>query len=182
MSVCAVLVIDVQLAPFNTPPPVYRGEQVLAAINRLIAWARGRALPVIFVQHDGPVGSPMEPHSANWQLHPGLRREAGDAIVRKTACDAFHQSELQAVLQQHDVGQLLVCGFASEFCVDTTVRRAAVEGYQTVLVTDAHSTKDRPALDAERIVAHHNWLLPRIVLPGNPISGKSVEQITLHGV
>jgi nicotinamidase-related amidase len=47
----------------------------------------------------------------------------------------------------------------TEFCVDTAVRSAFERDYQVTLVSDGHTTFDTPALEAERIVAHHNQTL-----------------------
>ncbi len=47
----------------------------------------------------------------------------------------------------------------TQYCVDTTCRAAGDLGFRAVLVADAHTCMDTPALAAERIVAHHNATL-----------------------
>ena len=47
----------------------------------------------------------------------------------------------------------------TQFCVDTTVRRAVSNGFDVVLVEDGHATSDFGVLTADQIVAHHNRLL-----------------------
>lgn len=59
--------------------------------------------------------------------------------------------------------RLVVCGFQSEFCVDTTTRRALALGYPVTLVADGHSTTDNGVLSAAQISAHHNATLTNIV-------------------
>ncbi|MFJ8526575.1 hypothetical protein [Bacillus sp. NPDC094106] len=45
----------------------------------------------------------------------------------------------------------------TQFCVDTTCRRAYSIGYkENILVKDAHSTFDTAVLSASQIVEHHN--------------------------
>ncbi|MNL42777.1 Isochorismatase family protein [compost metagenome] len=56
----------------------------------------------------------------------------------------------------------MVCGYATEFCVDTTVRRAAGLGMPVTLAADAHTTHDKPHASGARIRAHHNATLPAI--------------------
>jgi nicotinamidase-related amidase len=48
-------------------------------------------------------------------------------------------------------------GFATEFCVDSTLRNAASKDFAIVVVADAHTTADNPVLKAELIRQHHNW-------------------------
>jgi nicotinamidase-related amidase len=56
-------------------------------------------------------------------------------------------------------------GYATDFCVDTTVRSAASRDYGVIVVSDCHTTKDRPVLDAERIKAHHEWMWENLICP-----------------
>jgi nicotinamidase-related amidase len=54
---------------------------------------------------------------------------------------------------------LVVAGIQTEYCVDTTCRRAYSLGYDVTLVQDGHSTWDTPDLCAPQIIAHHNRTL-----------------------
>jgi nicotinamidase-related amidase len=55
-----------------------------------------------------------------------------------------------------------VCGLQSDFCIDSTVRRALALGYPVVLLSDAHSTIDNGVLSAAQIVAHHTQTLRHV--------------------
>jgi len=79
--------------------------------------------PVIFIQHESKSGY-LEYGSAAWQLASGLEVEATDTKVRKTTPDAFLRTELEAILKNRGIARVVVCGMHSEFCVDTTTRRA----------------------------------------------------------
>lgn len=94
-----------------------------------------------------------------WQLDPRLVAQPSDLYVRKKTCDSFHNTDLQALLQARGVTSLIACGLQSEFCVDSTVRRALALGYPVTLVADGHSTLDSGGLTAEQITAHHNTTL-----------------------
>ena len=83
-------------------------------------------------------------------------------IRSSEATDSFHHTELQPVLQARGVKSLVICGLQSEFCVDTTTRRALALGYPVVLVSDGHTTMDNSVLTAAQISAHHNETLTNI--------------------
>ena len=57
--------------------------------------------------------------------------------------DSFADTPLRAKLDELGVGHLVICGAATDACVRTTTGRALIEGYDTTLVGDAHTTDDR---------------------------------------
>lgn len=157
----ALLVIDVQLGMFESPliPPVHDGTRLLAAISGLIEAARARGVPVIYVQHDGGKGHPLLAGTPPWQIHPAIRPHNEDVVVRKRFSDSFQETDLHDRLQSRGIEHLVVVGIQSEFCVDTTCRRAFSLGYRVTLVEDGHSTWDDDGLTAEQIIQHHNRTL-----------------------
>ncbi len=177
MSKKALLIIDSQVFPFDSQPPMYRGEDTLALINALAHEARASGALVVFIQHVGPIGSPMELNSAGWQLHPALIRKSQDLVIGKQGNDSFYETNLINVLQENNVTELFFAGYATEFCVDTSFRSAVFHGYKCNLVKGAHTTKDRPILNAERVIAHHEWVLQNLTCPGNPTAVIDASEI-----
>jgi nicotinamidase-related amidase len=154
----AVLVIDVQVGLFCAKPPPLEAAAVIAHINDVTAKARQAGAPVIFIQHDGGTDDPdLAPFTDGWKLHPGLQARPGDITLRKTTCDAFYDTSLEDELRARSITTLLLIGFATDFCVDTTLRSAASKDFAIVVVADAHTTADNPVLKAEQVRQHHNW-------------------------
>ncbi|MEG0008810.1 MAG: cysteine hydrolase family protein [Aeromonas sp.] len=166
-----LLIIDMQQGLFIQPR--HQDAQVIANINRLADNVRASQGRVIYVQHDEP-GSELEPHSPGWQLHADLTPAPAESRVRKTACDSFLGTELGFLLAEQAVDRLLICGCATDFCVDTTLRSAAGQGFDVTVLTDAHTTADRPHLTAEQIIEHHHWMWRHLSLP----EGRSVTLLT----
>jgi len=157
----ALLVIDVQQGLCEGDAPPFALAEVIARINALAARARAAGAPVIFIQHEGKDGY-LEHGTPGWQLHRDLRPGAHDLMVRKTTTDSFNRTELQSVLERHGVDELVVCGMHTEFCVDTTIRRALALGYPVVLAADAHTSEGSAALSPAQVIAHHNDVLSNI--------------------
>jgi len=164
-DVTALLVIDMQAGLFTPETPRHDAEGVVVRINAVAAAVRASSGIVVFIQHDGPAGDTFEPGTSGWQLLPSLARTPADAIVHKTACDSFYDTDLEAVLARQNVRRLLVTGCATDFCVDTTVRAATSRDYQVVVVEDGHTTADRPHVDAASLIRHHNWLWQNLIHP-----------------
>ena len=157
----ALVVIDTQVGMFETPgvPPVPDGERLLERIEGLIQQAREAGVAVIHVRHaDGP-GHPLESGTEGWEIHPRVAPTGGEPVVDKETPDSFLRTTLQDELESRGIGRLVLAGMQTEYCVDTTCRRAFALGYDVTLAADAHGTWDEGGLSAAQIVAHHNEVM-----------------------
>jgi len=155
----AVVVIDVQTGLFNTDPPPHEATEVIHRINFVTGRARAAGVRVFTVQHDGPPdGDWLVPFSDSWKLHPDLQRESGDVAIRKTTGDAFYGTDLERQLRSAGVRSLILGGYATEFCVDSTLRNATSKGFEVIVLADAHTTNDAPLLKAATIRQYFNWV------------------------
>ena len=157
----AMLIIDVQQVLCVGEQAAYDVERVIDRINFVLHKARAAGALVVVIQHETQ-GGEMDYGTENWKLAPRLETRAGDVHLRKKATDSFHRTELHELLQSRGITSLVICGLQSEFCVDTTTRRAMALGYPVVLVSDGHSTVDNGVLSAAQISAHHNKTLSSI--------------------
>jgi len=164
----ALIVVDMQVGLLSGEPK-HDLRGVIERINRLAAKVRERSGMVIFIQHCGGKGDDFEPETPGWALLPELRRDPTDIIVRKTLNDPFAGTDLSARLQAIAPDRILITGWATDFCVDATVRSAVSNHYNVVVVTDAHTLNDRPHLDAASVIRHHHWVW------GNLITQRSVR-------
>lgn len=157
----ALVVIDTQVGMFETPgvPPVPEGERLLENIEGLIRRAREADVAVVHVRHaDGP-GHPLEKGTRGWETHPRVAPADGEPVVDKDTPDSFLRTTLQDELDSRGIGRLVLAGMQTEYCVDTTCRRAFGLGYDVTLAADAHGTWDDESLTAAQIVAHHNEVM-----------------------
>jgi nicotinamidase-related amidase len=153
----AMLVVDMQVGLLNGDPK-HDLRGVIERINRLAAGVRGRSGTVIFVQHCGRKGDDFEPQTPGWALLPELLRNPADIVVQKNLNDPFSETNLQACLKQISPDRVLIAGWATDLCVDATVRSAVANHHNVVVVADGHTLSDRPHLDAVSIIRHHHWI------------------------
>lgn len=172
----ALLVIDVQQGLCEGAHATYRSEDVIARINAVADKARAAGAVVIFIQHESASGL-MAPGSRGWQFAEGLHLEPADLRVRKTTPDSFNGTELDALLKRHRITDLVICGMQTEFCVDTTIRRALALGYPVVLVADGHTTEDNAHLSAAGIIQHHIDTLTNIESFGVRVRAVAAEDL-----
>jgi len=171
----ALLIIDVQLGMFEESDPVYNGEALINTLQDLIGRARAAGIPVIFVQHDGQGDQPLRPDLPGWPIHPAIQPGPAELVVHKHDPDSFQETSLQQELDALGIKNLVVAGIQTEFCVDTTCRRAYSLGYKVTLVQDAHTTWHNEHLQASQIIAHHNLTLGNWFVSLKPANGIQFE-------
>lgn len=163
------MVVDMQQGVFETPR--IQREQCVARINQLTQAAD----TVIFIQHIEAGG--LEEGSDGFSLLPELHQPKGALYSTKTACDAFYDTALESLLREHDIRQFVMCGCATDYCVDTTLKNGVSRGYHITVAEDAHTTANRPAAQAQTLIAHYNDVWRTLTAPKNPVTVKSTETI-----
>ncbi|WP_030613604.1 isochorismatase family cysteine hydrolase [Streptomyces sclerotialus] len=164
----ALLVIDMQNALM---PLAYRAAETVATIAGLRERARAAGVPVVTVQHQG---GGMEAGTEGWRIVPELAFGADDSVVHKNSADGFLDTDLDKTLRALGATEVVVTGFATEICVDTTARQALSHRYDLVLVADGHTTSERPATTgafaaSAQSIAHHNEIFRHLDFPGRRI-------------
>lgn len=157
-----LLVVDMQVG-LLAGVPKHDLPGVVARINRLAEAVRSRSGQVIWIQHCGRAGDAFERGAPGWALLPELQRGPADIVIHKSLNDPFAGTDLQMTLQNLAPESLLVTGWATDFCVDATVRSAVSHDYDVVIVSDGHTVSDRDHLDAVSIMRHHNWVWRNLI-------------------
>ena len=132
----ALIVVDMQAGLLNGEPK-HDLHGVVERINRLAARVRERSGVVIFVQHCSGSEDDFVPGTPGWVLLPELQRAAADIVILKTLNDPFVGTDLAARLKEIAPERVLITGWATDLCVDATVRSAVSNHYDVVVVMDA---------------------------------------------
>ncbi|MEQ6027996.1 isochorismatase family protein [Streptomyces salinarius] len=147
----ALLIIDMQSALLSD---AYDVEACLSRVADLAGRARSAGVPVIYLRqrlYDVP--------SSLADVHPSVAARPSDVLLDKDSADSFLGTGLGDLLDERAVRRVAVAGFATEYCVDSTSRSALSSGYDLVLVSDGHTTPERPpgaVPTAAQVIAHHN--------------------------
>ena len=154
----ALLIIDMQIGSFKPYNLRYDTLGVIERINKLSDYFRANNDKVIFVQHDGTKEDVFLPNSFDWEILPELIKCSTDYTISKSANDAFHKTDLESTLATNNIVELFITGCATDFCVDATIKSAVSKDYDVTVINDAHTTANRPHLDAHKVIEHYNWV------------------------
>ena len=159
----ALLVVDAQVGPLACG---HDRDRVVANIAGLVEQARRSMVPVVWVQHSD---EHLERGSEAWPIVAELAPHHTEPVVEKHYGDAFEDTTLEAQLAERRVGRLIVVGAQTDACVRSTLHGALARGYDTILVSDAHTTEDQSAWGApppEQVIAHTNPYCTYQTAPG----------------
>jgi len=149
----ALLVIDVQN---GVVAEAYDKENVIANIATVVDKARAAGVDVVWVQHNS---NDLQRGSESWQYVPELVRRESELLVHKQYGDSFEATDLESVLAANGIGRVFIAGAQTDACVRSTLHGAFTRGYDTTLVSDAHTTEDLSPYGApppEQVIAHTN--------------------------
>lgn len=173
----ALLVIDVQNGVVSRS---INRDTTVATIAGLVDRARAENVPVVWVQHSDDEA--LVQGSGAWDYVPELRRRDDDeALVPKRYGDAFEATDLADVLAERGVGRVVITGAQTDECIRATLHGAFVRGYDTTLVSDAHTTEDLSEWGApppEKVVAHTNLYWQYQAGPGRTAEVVAAAELT----
>jgi nicotinamidase-related amidase len=137
-------------------------EPALLQCAKLLARAREAGAPIIHIQHDAGPGSPYDVTAPIGTISDVVAPMAGETVITKTFPSSFEQTNLDAELKRLGVTDLVLAGFMTHVCVNSTARAAFNHGYRATVVGNATATRALPnpagggALSAEAV---HNGAL-----------------------
>ena len=163
----ALLVIDVQkiYALEESSYFVGNSQAVVKNINRLIDSFHGQGEMIVYIKHEhnpdgsdsgrmfdfaGDVGSiEFQEGSQEAEFVDALSIIENAPIIIKKRYDAFLGTELNNILQENNIEKVVICGFMTNFCCESTARHAHDIDYFVDFVVDAMGTPGTELLTPE---------------------------------
>ena len=133
-TVTALIIIDIQEFYFpGGAMPLADPEAATANTGRILARFRDRGDLVVHVRHLAEQGM---------DIHADLTPRDGEVVITKEQVNAFRDTDLLEVLQDHGADRLVLVGMQTHMCLEAATRAAADHGFTCVVVGDACATRD----------------------------------------
>ena len=156
----ALIVIDMQNAfvaegaTYETPG----ARAMLPKLERLVAFARDHAMPVIWTQsdHSAPYGGVLLKKFPTiredrylWAGEPSfdlfahmVQPRDGEFRVVKHKYDAFFETDLDSILRNRRIDTVIIVGTATNVCCESTARSAFFRDYCVAFPSDCNASFD----------------------------------------
>jgi nicotinamidase-related amidase len=149
----ALLLIDVQkgvdvLQHWGGPTGRRNNPDAESNMLRLLAAFRQQGLTVAFTRHNSREAvSPLKFSLPTGDQKKGFETLPGEIVVSKDVNSGFVGTHLEIQLRRKGISRLVIVGFFTNMCVETTTRMAGNLGFDTYLVPDCCATSNRIGLD-----------------------------------
>lgn len=149
----ALVVIDCQNTYRQGIMQLEGVEDALREVERLLNRARAAGIPIFHIMHDAGPGSPYDIRAEIGQICDRAAPRPGEPVIVKHHPNSFWETDLDARLRALEVKNLVLAGFMTHVCVNSTARGAFNLGYNATVVGDATATRALPGVDGTIVPA-----------------------------
>jgi nicotinamidase-related amidase len=165
-----LLILDAQKVYTDPDSELYcqDSKATIGHISDLINHFRQQNNPIFYVRHihkiDGSdlgrlfdyTGEPGEDFNFKEgtneiEYDDNLLKPNGDSELIKTRYSAFSKTDLDERLHAADVDRVVICGFMTNFCCESTARDALDRDYYVDFILDATGSPGTESMDEEEI-------------------------------
>ena len=122
-------------------------EAALEEAGRLLERARRLGTPIFHIQHDSGPGSPYDIRSDIGAIAAPVAPRAGEAVIVKHYPNSFVGTDLEQHLRTAGVESVILAGFITHMCVNSTARGAFNLGFRPTIVAGATATRELPTAE-----------------------------------
>jgi nicotinamidase-related amidase len=142
MAKRALLIIDVQNEYFTGKLPISYPAGSLDNVLQAMDAASAAGVPVVVIQHGAPRpdSATFRRGSREWELHPAVAERPRDMLIEKTLPGSFTGTQLAAWLHEREIDTVVIAGYMTQMCCDTTARQAMHQGLNVEFLSDATGT------------------------------------------
>ena len=119
-------------------------QDALDEAAKLLERARSAGIPIVHIEHDDGDGSLYDIRAEIGQIVDRVAPQGDETVVVKNFPNSFVQTDLDERLKAVGARNLLLAGFMTHMCVNSTARGAFNLGYAPTVVANATATRALP--------------------------------------
>ncbi|GAA4808616.1 cysteine hydrolase family protein [Actinomycetospora chlora] len=122
-------------------------EPAIDEAAALLDRARSAGIPIVHVQHDAGEGTPYDVRDEIGAIVDRVAPREGEHRIVKNFPNSFVGTDLESHLRGKDATNLVLAGFMTHMCVNSTARGAFNAGFAPSVVAGATATRALPGPD-----------------------------------
>jgi len=116
-------------------------EAAIQEARKLLEMARDNKVPVFHIRHDGGEGSPYDINAEIGAISDEVAPIDGEPVITKKFPNSFVQTELDEQLKAVGIKNIVLAGFMTHMCVNSTAHGGFNLGYVPTVVASATATR-----------------------------------------
>lgn len=153
LSDSALILIDCQNTYRRGVMQLSGVEEAIVEAKALLKRARAANIPIFHIQHDGGPGSPYDLTADIGQISSEVAPQDGEYVITKNFPNSFIQTELDERLRALNIEQIVLAGFMTHMCVNSTAHGGFNLGYKPTVVASATATRPLEASKGKLVTA-----------------------------
>jgi nicotinamidase-related amidase len=141
ISESALIMIDCQNTYRQGIMQLTGVEAAILEAQKLLKLARQLNIPVIHIQHDAGEGTPYDVHAKIGAISDEVAPENDEVVITKNYPNAFHNTCLNEVLKSQGINKIILAGFMTHMCVNSTAHGGFNLSYLPTVVASATATR-----------------------------------------
>ena len=137
----ALIMVDCQNTYRHGIMQLTNVEPAIKEAQRLLQMARDLKIPIIHIQHDAGVGTPYDVTAEIGAISDEVAPKNGEAVVTKNYPNSFIATPLEAQLKALGIENIVLAGFMTHMCINSTARGAFNLGFKPTVVASACATR-----------------------------------------
>lgn len=153
LSQSALIMIDCQNTYRRGVMQLEGAEAAIVEAKRLLERARALKVPVIHIQHDAGPGSPYDVNADIGRIADEVAPVAGEPVITKNYPNSFVATDLDQQLKALNIKNIVLAGFMTHMCINSTAHGAFNLGYHVTVVASATATRALQAANGQILSA-----------------------------
>ena len=149
----ALIMVDCQNTYRHGMMQLTNVEPAIIEAQKLLQMARDLKIPIIHIQHDAGVGSPYDVTAEIGQISSEVAPKNGENVITKNYPNAFIATPLEAQLKALGIENLILAGFMTHMCINSTARGAFNLGFKPTVVASACATRSLIGVNGKTVDA-----------------------------
>ena len=149
----ALIMVDCQNTYRRGVMQLTNVEPAIIEAQKLLQMARDLKVPVIHIQHDAGVGTPYDVTAEIGAISAEVAPKNGENVITKNYPNAFIATPLEAQLKALGIENVVLAGFMTHMCINSTARGAFNLGFKPTVVASACATRSLVGANGKTIDA-----------------------------
>ena len=149
----ALIMVDCQNTYRQGVMQLTNVEPAVKEAQKLLHMARDLNIPILHIQHDAGMGSPYDVTAEIGQISDEVAPQNNEPLITKNYPNSFIATPLEAQLKALNIENVVIAGFMTHVCINSTARGAFNLGFKPTVVASACATRSLVGANGKTIDA-----------------------------